>query len=118
MKRGLRLLNVTRSTILATDLAIAEGFWERGRGLLGRKELRPGEGLVISRCRSIHMWGMRFAIDVIFVDRAWRVVALKRGVRPWALTPPVWGAWATVELPQGTIERSMVSIGDQLEASK
>ena len=115
MKRGWQLFNVTRSTVLATDLWVAESWWERAKGLLGRADLGQGQGLLLPGCRSIHMIGMRFAIDAAFIDRAGQVVALRRSLKPWAMTPPLGAAWGVVELPQGTLNRSATQVGDQLE---
>lgn len=118
MRRGLRLLNVTKSTVVATNLCLAEGPWERACGLLGRAALAPGEGLVIPRCRSVHMWGMRFAIDVLFVNEADQVVWQRQGLRPWQLSPVIWTAAHAIELPVGALAESRTCVGDQLTLSK
>jgi len=69
---------------------------ERLRGLLGRPSLGPGAALVIERCGAVHTVGMRFPIDVVFLDRAWRVVRVVRNVRPGRLM--VWGGWRAVRV--------------------
>jgi len=99
---------------LATRATAARTLRERLTGLLGRSRLPEGEALVFPRCRSIHTIGMRFPIDAVFVDRGWRVVALRPEVRPGRLVPPVWSAWGVVETPSGTIAKSRVAMGDQL----
>jgi len=71
---------------------------ERLRGLLGRRPLRPGEGLLIDPCRSIHTLGMRYAIDVIYLDREWRVAKLVHALKPWRLSA-CWRAAMTLEVP-------------------
>ena len=63
----------------------AVSFWERLRGLLGRSSLGPDAALLIERCGAVHTVGMRFAIDVVFLDRAWRIVRIARDVRPGRL---------------------------------
>ena len=118
MRRGFRLINVTRHTVLATDLCVAETFWERVRGLLGRKNLAPGEGLVIPRCRSVHMWGMRFPIDVVFLDRSSRIVWQRQGLAPGAISPIIWRAVTCIELQVGTLVESQTQVGDQLELTE
>ncbi len=109
-----RLLNVTRGTVIATEVRVAHSLWARSKGLLGRERLRDGEGLVIPRCRSLHTWGMRFSIDVLFVDRAWKIVMATSHVRPWRIVGPVWRAWGVVETASGNLERSPLAVGDQL----
>ena len=79
---------------LASRARVAQTVAERMVGLLGRTGLEAGEGLVLPGCHSIHTVGMRFPIDVIFVDRQWRVVALRSAYAPGRLIPPVWRAWA------------------------
>lgn len=70
---------------------VAESFLARARGLIGRKGLEPGEGMLITRCNCIHTWFMRFPIDATFLDRNGGIVKVVRGIRPWRLF--VWGGW-------------------------
>ncbi len=99
---------------LATDAHVAKGAWARAKGLLGRRGLNSGEALIFAGCRSIHTVGMRFAIDAVFVDVNWRVVAIYPELRPWRMTRPVWEAWGVIELEPGTITRAGLRIGDRL----
>ena len=114
MKRGFRLINVTKTTLLAMNLCVAESLWERMRGLLGRTEFVPHEGLLIPQCRSVHMWGMRFPIDVVFVDQQFCVRWLCDGLAPGHVSPVIWKARTCIELPVGTLSTSHTHIGDQL----
>ena len=84
--------------------------WERMRGLLGRNGLEPGEGLLIERCFSIHMFFMRFAIDVVFLDRDWRVVKKVADLAPWRMAW-CWGAAHTLELAAGALGSVEVPLG-------
>ena len=70
---------------------VAEGFFARARGLIGRPQPPPGEGLLILRCNCIHTFFMRFAIDATFLDSSDRVVKVVRNIRPWR--PFVWGGF-------------------------
>ena len=83
----------------------AEQLRDRMRGLLGRPALQPGEALLITPCSSIHTLGMRYALDIAFVDATERVLKLCRGVAPLRMAM-AWGAAATVEMPPGEIGRS------------
>ena len=109
-------IRVTRThQALATNAAFARGWRARMVGLLGRRELPAGEGLVFERCRAIHTVGMRFAIDLVFFDRAWRVVGLRAEVVPGRFAGPVPAAWGVIELPAGSLAEAGVRVGDQLE---
>ena len=68
---------------------VARSFMERLKGLIGRRGLPPGRGLLILRCNAIHTFFMRFAIDATFLDRDDNVVKVVRNIRPWRLC--VWG---------------------------
>ena len=70
------------------------------KGLLGRSELRPGEGLLLRPASAIHTFFMRFPIDAVFLDREWRVVGIADDVAPWR-TAARKGAKAVLELPAG-----------------
>lgn len=113
--RMFRLLIARTQQVLASRAAVASSWGARVVGLLGRRSFSDDEALVIPRCRSIHTFGMRVPIDAVFVDRHWRVVAARTRLVPWRVTPPVWSAWAVVELPPGTLGRISLRVGDQLE---
>ena len=99
---------------LASKARMALDPISRVKGLLGRDSLPEDEALVFPECHSIHTIGMRFPIDAIFVDRLWRVVALRPRLEPGRLVFPVWRAWGVVEMAQGALERFPLQVGDQL----
>ena len=103
---------------LAGRARMANSLRQRMVGLLGQAHLPEGEALVLPRCRSIHMCGMRFPIDAIFVDRAWRVVEVKPHLAPWHMVLPVWKAWGVIETPAGRIDRVGLQVGDQLQVTE
>lgn len=113
----MKILNKSKNIIIADKVCLADTFRTRMVGLLGRNELLPGEALVITRCQSIHMFFMRFAIDAIFVDGQDRVVGLAEGIKPFRLSPIFFRSRYVVELKAGTIAVSKTSPGDQLEWS-
>ncbi|MBR2713944.1 MAG: DUF192 domain-containing protein [Kiritimatiellae bacterium] len=80
-----------RETVNGVDAEIAESFAERAKGLIGRRGLAPGTGMLITKCNCIHTFFMRFAIDATFLDKSGRVVKVVKGIRPWRLW--VWGGW-------------------------
>lgn len=81
-------------------------------GLLNREQIAEDEALVITQCRSIHMFFMRFAIDVIFLDRQKRVVGLVKGIRPFWMSPYFLKAFYAVEGAPGMIAGSGTQVGD------
>ncbi len=88
----------------------------RLRGLLGRADLPTGHGLLIEACGSVHTIGMRFALDIVFLDHAWQVRRVYQQVPPgrWL----VWGGWhglRALEVRAGWLELAGVSPGTQLE---
>jgi len=82
--------------IAGVDAEVAETPFQRIRGLIGRRMLRPGEGLLIEKCNCIHTCFMRFPIDATFLDRQDRVVKIVRNIRPGRLW--VWGGWRAVRV--------------------
>jgi uncharacterized membrane protein (UPF0127 family) len=85
----------------------------RMRGLLGRASLEPDEGIWLQPAGSIHMWFMRFPIDVVFAAADGGVLKLVRGIRPWRVAA-CRGARVALELPAGAIDRCGVRRGDHL----
>jgi uncharacterized membrane protein (UPF0127 family) len=86
------------------------------RGLLGRKSLRSGEGLLLRPAPSVHTFFMRFPIDAVFLDRAGTVLKVRAELRPWRVAA-CRGAHATLELPAGEASRRSIRLGDRLETS-
>ena len=110
----LKIVNLTRDTLLADKAELAVSLGQRTKGLLGRFSLDKGDGLVIKPCSSIHTFFMRFAIDVVFVDRAFQVVKTIEHMRPFRLSSPFTTAHLVIELPAGTIGQTNTRMGDRL----
>ena len=81
-------------------------------GLLKRDQILPGEALIIPQCRSIHMFFMKFCIDVIFVDKHNCVIGLVENIKPYQLSPIFWRAACAIEIPVKTIVNTHTAIGD------
>lgn len=111
---ALRVMNMTRGAALAERCGEARSFLARGRGLMGHPGLAPGEGLLIDPCSSVHSFFMRFPIDVVFADKAHRVVGLAPDLAPNRPYAGAWRARYVVELPAGTIAATGTQLGDVL----
>ena len=112
----LQVSNLTRNTVLATCMEVADSAAMRNKGLLGRERISPGEGLWIIPCASVHTFWMRFPIDLVYLDRKKRIRKLSSDVRPWRLSACLW-AHSVLELPPGTIRGTRTQPGDSLEFS-
>ena len=114
MSRYVRVANLTRGSSIAERCRVARSLRERAVGLLGSASLPAGEGLLIERTQSIHMFFMRYAIDVAFIDGRGTVRRTVSPVRPWRVVWWARGARDCIELPVGTLEASQTRPGDQL----
>jgi uncharacterized protein len=94
---------IVESGRLLATAEVADTPQSRMTGLLGRDGLPPGHGLILDPCRLIHTFMMRFALDVVFYDRAHRVTRAVADVKPSRLAWGGWRATATLELPAGTL---------------
>lgn len=111
-REGWTLVHGPSGRVLAGDLHTAFDSASRRSGLLQRSAWPIGAALIIAPCQAVHTVGMRFAIDVLLVDRAGRVVRIRERVRPWRVViAPT--AFAAIELPAGTLAGT-VQAGDAL----
>jgi uncharacterized membrane protein (UPF0127 family) len=111
----MRIINLSRNTILAEEAVVAKTLTSRLKGLIGRSSLAKGEGFIIPRCGSIHTFFMRFPLDVIFLNHHNHVVKLSREIKPFKLLDCPFRGKVTIELPAGTIKASSTDIGDRIE---
>lgn len=111
---SIQVTNMTRGTVLGGDVQLADELWSRTRGFLFRSEPEPGQGMLLSPCQGVHMIGLRFALDVVFIDEQGRVVGLYPELQPWRWTSIHRMAMHALELPVGTIDRSHTRLGDAL----
>ncbi len=109
--------NQTRGTVLADRADIADTASARNRGLLKHSGLEAGEGLWIVPCEGVHTIGMKFPIDVVFLNRKRKVVKIRRTMGKWRFALCLRGH-SVLELPAGMCETAQTSVGDQLELDK
>ena len=111
--RIVRVVNRTQGRVLAERAELANNYWTRFMGLMGRRELPSGTGLVLQPGGGIHMWFMRIPLDVLHVDKHDRVTHLLRGIKPWRFGPLFVGTKWAIELPVGAANGTQ--IGDQID---
>jgi uncharacterized membrane protein (UPF0127 family) len=112
--RRLRVRNQSRGTMLADRAEIANTSKQRKTGLLKHERLDSGEGLWITPCEGVHTAGMKFAIDVLFLNKKRKVVKIRPAMPRWRLALCLW-AHSVLELPSGTAAATNTTAGDQLE---
>lgn len=110
----MQVFNQTRNMPLVSQGRLADTFWRRLRGLLGADTLRQGEGLILVGEKSIHTLFMKFPIDVLYVDKDFRVIRADNNMIPYRLGPFILQSAYVVEMPVGTITATATEVGDQL----
>jgi uncharacterized membrane protein (UPF0127 family) len=108
-----RVVIEERSTVVCEICAVADTPTRRMKGLLGRKQLPAGEGILIRPTSAIHTWFMRFPIDVVFLDSELRVLDVASELKPWRAAARR-RARAVLELAAGECSRRGLQPGDRL----
>lgn len=101
--------------MLASRALCAESFLSRLVGLLNTPALNPGEGLYIAPCSQIHMFGMKYAIDALFLDKKGMVVGICHAIAPGQMSQLYMKAYACLELPAGILRETGTVEGDIVE---
>jgi uncharacterized membrane protein (UPF0127 family) len=110
-----RVLNTTKGTVLGERIGVADTSLSRMVGLLGKSGLAPATGLLIMPSQAVHSIGMRFPIDVLFLDRNCRVIHVQPSMAPYRISGLHWRARCVLELPVGAIAETCTSVGDELQ---
>lgn len=100
--------------MLAENAALAKTLLKRIIGLLGRKEIKAKEALVLTPCNSVHTFFMRFPIDLIFLDKDSKVIKAISRFKPYRISKMYFRANTVIELPAGILESASLEIGDTL----
>lgn len=108
------LLNVTRGSIIARDVTVADTHLKRLRGLIGRPPLGESEALVIRPSQGIHTFFMGYPIDVAYVDADDRIIRILSGIRPYRFGPIDLRTRYVVEFAAGVLSRSGTAEGDTI----
>lgn len=113
-----RIYNTTRQNVVCDRCQIADSLLPRMRGLSRRKSLGEDEGLLIIPCPSIHMFGMKFSLDVVFITRENIVTDIRLNIAPrqmYVAKDNAGKPHSALEMPIGSVARCGVQIGDMLE---
>ena len=105
--------NITKNRIVANDAKVANDFFTRLKGLLGTRKLEEGKGLIIQPCSSIHTVGMKYAIDVLFIDKNDQILKIVMDM-PAGKFSICRNSNYVVELPAGVIASTGTALGDKL----
>ena len=111
----MKVTNLRNGKELSNNVIVADSLLKRMKGLLGKSEMSVGEALLIKPCMSIHTFGMRFPIDVVFLNKRSKVIALIKNLQPNRITRLYLKATSVLELPAGVLEAKDTKVGDEIE---
>ena len=111
----MNLRNITRATTVGTRITIADTSLRRLIGLLGKRRLDAGCGLLIRPSSGVHTFGMLFSIDVVALSKNLQVLKLWPRLAPFRVTSVSLKTHSILELPAGQISDCGIKVGDQLE---
>ncbi len=111
------IYNLSKENMLLDNVLIANSFFSRLKGLLGRQGLEKGQCLVIRPCNSIHTFGMQFPIDVAFIDKNNKVIYIIENMPEGRISPIVKGSSYVVEAGSGHFKDKDLALGDIVEIS-
>lgn len=115
--KQITIVNRSRAIVVGSRIEVADTFVMRLVGLLGRRWLHADSGLLIQPSSGVHTFGMRFPIDVVALDRNFRVLAVWPNLRPWRTSNVNWKTHAVLELSGGHLRNCPIEAGDQLEVA-
>ncbi|MBW3634712.1 MAG: DUF192 domain-containing protein [Chloroflexi bacterium] len=107
-----RVVNGRNDRVFLSDLREARGLWGKFAGLMLAPSLGEAQGVLFRPARGIHTYFMRFPIDLIYLDEAYRVSAIREAMPPWRLD--LRSATAVIEVNAGAARANDIQIGDEL----
>lgn len=110
----MRVCNISKGTQLGKDIVLANKFFARLKGLLGRKRLTAGEGILLTPCQGVHGVGMAFSCEAIYLSQAGEVLKIIQ-LNPNKFGPYLRQAHMVLEVPVGTAEQTHTVTGDLLQ---
>lgn len=116
--KKVKVRNVSKNCIIIENAEIADTFIARLCGLVGKENLEENTGLIIIPCNSIHMYGMKFEIDAIFVDKDNIICHIIHAMKKMKISPIVRQAKYVIEVPSGTAKQLNIELNDRIELIK
>ncbi len=116
-KGSLRIVDQTKGRVICASGSLADTFMTRLFGLLGRKSLASGSGLLIKPSSGVHTFGMSFPIDIVSLDAEHRVLGVFADTGAWTVRGVSRKTRSVLELPSGTIQECGIEVGDTLSVS-
>jgi uncharacterized protein len=113
---AIALRNKTTGNTIGQEIGLADTSWSRLCGLLGKRKLDAGRGVLICPSSGVHTFGMLFPIDVVALDKGMNVLQLWRALRPFRITSVSLRTRCVLELAAGEIDRCGIEVGHKLEA--
>ncbi|MEN6462249.1 MAG: DUF192 domain-containing protein [Syntrophomonas sp.] len=110
-----RIVNANTQQILAREAVVADNFFLRLKGLLGRDEFLLGEGLLIKPCSMVHCLGMKITIDVLFISKNNEIIHIIERMAPGRISPWIKKAQGVLELPEGQVARTGTRVGQKIK---
>lgn len=107
-----KIINQTNEQVLGDKITYANSIYGRFIGLMGKSELKKGEGVFLTPCNSIHMMFMKFPLDILFLDRKNKIIHITKDIKPWKISRVVFKAQSVLEVPAGTVENTKSNVGD------
>ncbi|MFC1461097.1 DUF192 domain-containing protein [Verrucomicrobiota bacterium] len=114
MNNGQVFINAEDGKRLVDTAEWARKFRQRCQGLIGRRPIGKGRGMLLAPCRAVHTCFMSFDLDLIFFSRDFRVVRMVTNVAPWRVVFGGWQAWGVLEVQSGWFPRGRLRKGEQL----
>jgi uncharacterized membrane protein (UPF0127 family) len=102
------------SSELKLSVKMADSYFTRLVGLIGKSQMDENEGLLLKKCKSIHTIGMRYNLDLVFMDKTGKVLKCAEGIKPFR-TASAKGAYYALELNQGVIQTQGIRVNEQLQ---
>lgn len=109
------LINAVTETVVAQQVELAITFWQRLRGLAGRRAMPPGSAMLLYPCNSVHTCFMRFPIDIIFSDQQGHVLKIVHNLPPFRFTSPVKDSRLVLELPAGQAAATGIMVNHKIK---
>lgn len=93
-------------------IKVANGFWQRFKGLMFSRPIADDEAFLIRGCSSVHTFFMRYELDLAYLDEAGRIVQLKKNMPPWRMSWGGTGVHHTLEMLAGGIDHLGLCVGE------